>query len=196
MTDCRQTYLTLDAESRVELGCGPKKLHPDALAVDALDLEGVDLVGPIPEVLNSLPSASVDVVFSSHFLEHLDDVSSTIAECARILKPGGRLITAVPHFSNPYYFSDPTHRTSFGLYSMSYFCHDSIHRRVVPKYVDDSSSLDFELLRADYQFNRNWILKGAIASLCKRSVRFKELFEQRGTALIPVAELQFDMRRT
>ncbi len=55
--------------------------------------------------------------------------------------------------------------------------------------------IQFELVRADYEFNRKWIFKGAISSLCQRFPRLKELFEQRGTALVPVAELQFEMLR-
>jgi ubiquinone/menaquinone biosynthesis C-methylase UbiE len=47
----------------------------------------------------SLPvtSGSADEVFSTHVLEHVDDLSKTLDEIARIIKPGGRLTVAVPH---------------------------------------------------------------------------------------------------
>jgi len=47
-----------------------------------------------------LAGGSVDVVFSSNFLEHLPDksaVDATLREAARVLKPGGRLILMGPN---------------------------------------------------------------------------------------------------
>ena len=41
-----------------------------------------------------------DEVVIWHVLEHMPDPFDTIAECARILKRGGRLIVAVPNFSS------------------------------------------------------------------------------------------------
>jgi hypothetical protein len=40
--------------------------------------------------------ATFDVVFSSHCLEHSSDLPRTFGEIARVLKPGGKLIFAVP----------------------------------------------------------------------------------------------------
>jgi 2-polyprenyl-3-methyl-5-hydroxy-6-metoxy-1,4-benzoquinol methylase len=44
--------------------------------------------------------AMFDLVVIWHVLEHLPAPTETIAECRRILKPGGRLIIAVPNFSS------------------------------------------------------------------------------------------------
>jgi SAM-dependent methyltransferase len=41
-----------------------------------------------------------DLIVIWHVLEHLPAPGETIAECQRILKPGGRLIVAVPNFSS------------------------------------------------------------------------------------------------
>lgn len=43
----------------------------------------------------SLPAASVDAVFCSHVLEHVNDIQA-LQEIHRILKPDGRLIAMVP----------------------------------------------------------------------------------------------------
>src|SRR6185312_2948084 len=37
-----------------------------------------------------------------------------------VLEPGGEFRAVVPHFSNLHFYSDPTHRTFFGLYTFSY----------------------------------------------------------------------------
>ena len=48
----------------------------------------------------AIEAGSVDVVFSSNFLEHLPDkkaVLRTLAECHRVLRPGGLLIVLMPN---------------------------------------------------------------------------------------------------
>jgi SAM-dependent methyltransferase len=50
--------------------------------------------------LSPVDSDSVDVVFSSNFLEHLPDKASvlrTLAECRRVLRPGGAAIVLMPN---------------------------------------------------------------------------------------------------
>jgi SAM-dependent methyltransferase len=45
-------------------------------------------------------TASFDQVIIWHVLEHMNDPAGTLREVHRILKPGGRLIVAVPNFSS------------------------------------------------------------------------------------------------
>lgn len=49
------------------------------------------------------PDASFDVALCTEVLEHIEDDSRAVGEIARILKPGGFLITAVPY---QYYWPD------------------------------------------------------------------------------------------
>lgn len=44
-----------------------------------------------------LPDASYDAITMSHTIEHLFDPEKTLAECMRILKPGGRLVITTPN---------------------------------------------------------------------------------------------------
>jgi len=44
-----------------------------------------------------IADSSVDVVFSSYVLEHVDDRPATAREIARVLRPGGSAITLVPN---------------------------------------------------------------------------------------------------
>lgn len=63
--------------------------------------------------LSRFASGSFDVLFASNLLEHLERPATTLllAEAARVLRPGGRLILLQPNFRlNPGgYFDDYTH---------------------------------------------------------------------------------------
>ncbi len=118
----------------LDLGCGGRKAHPDYVGIDALDLPGVDIVGDVGLTLDAVADSSVDGVVSRHFFEHVDDVPAMLASIARVLKPAGTCDIVVPHFSNAYFYSDPTHRTAFGLYSLAYLARSSLFRREVPVY--------------------------------------------------------------
>lgn len=66
-----------------------QQLHPD-----------VELIEQDCATTWPLPDASLDVVFSSNFFEHLPDklaLRNTIREAARCLRPGGQLIALGPN---------------------------------------------------------------------------------------------------
>jgi 2-polyprenyl-3-methyl-5-hydroxy-6-metoxy-1,4-benzoquinol methylase len=57
---------------------------------------GVDILDCADD-LNNLPGAYFDVIFSSHVLEHLPDISDVFPLLHRLLKPGGMLAIFVPN---------------------------------------------------------------------------------------------------
>ena len=114
-----------DERVDLELGCGNRKRHADAIGIDMLEYEAVDIVGDIESVLESFPAYSVENVYSYHCFEHLDNLDRVLDQLARVMKPKGELHVEVPHFSNPYYYSDHTHRQPFGLYTFSYLAKES-----------------------------------------------------------------------
>jgi SAM-dependent methyltransferase len=54
--------------------------------------------GSLPEAVFDLPSASFDVVLCISSLEHLAQPERTMAECRRLLAPGGVLLINVPNW--------------------------------------------------------------------------------------------------
>ena len=53
-----------------------------------------------PADSSKLPSASFDVITLWHVLEHVDDLKTQTSELLRLLKPGGRLVIALPNFQS------------------------------------------------------------------------------------------------
>ena len=181
----------------LELGCGPARRHPEAVTIDALDFDGVDVVGDIFEVLATVPDGTVDAVHSYHFLEHVAPLDGIVRELARVLKPGGLLHTVVPHFSNPYFYSDYTHR-HFGMYSFSYLADDGIFRRSVPRYQLDTG-LILEDVRLNFKAARpfyvRYALRRALGVLVNSSRLTQEWYEAGWTGVFPCYELDFKVRR-
>jgi SAM-dependent methyltransferase len=53
------------------------------------------------ETLATVPSASQDFVIANHFLEHCENPLATLRNHVRVLRPGGRLMLAVPNAKDP-----------------------------------------------------------------------------------------------
>lgn len=89
----------------LEIGCGPKKTHPDYTGLDRVAKGDVipNLNGAVSEaditaeaVELPLEDATYDTIVARHILEHCVDLSEVLTEWARVLTPGGQLIIAVP----------------------------------------------------------------------------------------------------
>ncbi|HEY6347373.1 MAG TPA: class I SAM-dependent methyltransferase [Bryobacteraceae bacterium] len=79
--------------------------------------------GPAP------PLGSFDLIFTHHVLEHVDDVSKTVAHMTQVLKPGGKMLHVAP-CSNPDSLEYRLSQLSIGLDSSGcLFCDDSSHAR-------------------------------------------------------------------
>jgi SAM-dependent methyltransferase len=79
--------------------------------------------GPAP------PLGSFDLIFSHHVLEHVDDVSKTVAHMTQLLKPGGKMLHVAP-CSNPDSLEYRLSQLSTGVDSSGcLFCDDSSHAR-------------------------------------------------------------------
>jgi ubiquinone/menaquinone biosynthesis C-methylase UbiE len=184
--------------AKLDLGCGQRKRSSDYIGVDVIEAPGVDLVGDVYEHLDRLPDAWVTEVFSSHFLEHLEAPQRLLEAVARVLEPGGRFEIIVPHFSNPYFYSDWTHRRSFGLYSLSYVVGGDRFKRTVPTY---GVSLPFEIetIRLSFKsprpFYGRYAIKRAIGLVVNSSPAMQEFYEENLCWLVPCYEIQYVLRR-
>ena len=181
---------------KLDLGCGPARHAADFVGVEMLDGPAVDVVGDVVDVLRALGDESVVEIYSSHLFEHVDDLAELVDEVGRVLVVGGRLRVVVPHFSNAYYYSDPTHRRPFGLYTFSYFAEDPIMRRRVPSY-GRTPRLRLEEMRLGFrseaQFPGRRLLKQGLARVVNSNVWLQEFYEENLTGILPCYELHFEL---
>ncbi|WP_269622690.1 class I SAM-dependent methyltransferase [Prochlorococcus marinus] len=199
MNDKNNFLLNIDRKKEInlEIGCGSSKYNEDYIGIDIIDYDNVDIVGDVFEILEEFPSNSVDSIFTRHFLEHIKDVKSLINEFTRVLKVKGKLRVIVPHFANPYYYSDYTHVSSFGLYSFCYLAKDYCNfKRKVPTY---NKELKLALTNTKMIFMTlpNTFIYGKLLRLLTMVINsrtcFKELYEERLCYVIPPYELIFDL---
>jgi ubiquinone/menaquinone biosynthesis C-methylase UbiE len=180
----------------LELGCGENKKHDDAIGIDAIDYECVDIVGDAYQVLKKIPDEKVTAVYSYHFFEHLTDFQLMIDELARIMKPNGSLLIVTPHFSNPHFYSDPTHRLFFGLYTFSYLCKEDLFKRRVPQY---KNTLKFELsavklvFKSSRPFYFRWLFKKTLQFFFSFNYYMMEFYEENFCYLFPCYEVEYKL---
>jgi SAM-dependent methyltransferase len=194
----KRGVLTAVTGAKLDLGCGHRKRGPDYIGIDLIDHDDVDIVGDAFDVLARIPDSSVSSVFSSHFMEHIEDIGKLIQELGRVIAVGGSLETVVPHFSNPYFYSDVTHRTPFGLYSMSYFVAHSPFKRDVPLYARPPL-FDLTSVNLIFKSPRPFYVRYAIHKLAEPIVNLsratQEFYEEIVSPWLPCYELRFLMTR-
>lgn len=196
MIDKKNLLQDLGSRGRValDLGCGPLKKDPSWIGVDRLDHDGVDLVGDVFEVLAAFPENSVDAIYSSHFVEHLPDLERIVSATGRVLRPGGRMTVITPHFSNPYFYSDYTHRSFFGLYTFSYLADENLFKRKVPNY---GGKREFDLVGVELGFKSPFRIRGklygAYGAFVNLSYFLKEMYEESFSRMIYCYEIEYTL---
>ncbi len=165
----------------LDLGAGGRP-RPGMYAVDQLRLPGVDIVADLNAPFDLLPDDSVGRIHSRHTLEHVREFLPLMREIHRVTRPGGTIEIVVPHFSNVYGFSDPTHVRLFGLHSMFYFVkpeHQPRKRKVPAFYTD----VGFRVESVRLEFYRNGLLDRVLGPLftavVNRGYGWQEFYERR-----------------
>jgi len=188
-----------DNALRINLGCGNKR-REGFIGVDVGDFPAVDVRRDVLEYLRSLPDGSVEEVYSRHFLEHLEPpaLQELLSQVDRVLRPGGRIHFIVPHFSNPYFHSDPTHRQAFGVHTFSYLCEHTCLHRSVPSYAR-RAGWSLSRVRVGFLPYERWTLFGRprwmLSDWLNKFVNGKtkriELFERYCSGVLSIYEVEF-----
>lgn len=103
---------------KINLGCGID-YKEGFINVDFHDHSKVDKVINLNTIPYDFAADSIDFIYASHVLEHLNDPFTIMKELHRILKPNGILHIKVPHFSRG--FTHFEHKAGFDVNFPYYF---------------------------------------------------------------------------
>jgi ubiquinone/menaquinone biosynthesis C-methylase UbiE len=161
---------------KLNLGCG-EDVKSGYVNMDLLKLKGVDVVHDINKFPWPFKENEFDLVYTSHVIEHVDDLVKVMAEIRRICKPKARIHIRVPHFSCGVSYRDPTHKRLFSYFTFDYFTEDCFYG--LPKFKIINRKLNFTRLAftsLNYLFNPIINLNPA-------------LYERFGCWILPTAEV-------
>jgi len=118
------------------LDIGPSYYKTDGfIGMDILPSKGVDVRGDARRM--PFKTSSIDEIYSSYCLEHIDDQLAVVKELWRVCAPGATIRLILPHFSNPAYFDDLTHQRLYSTRSFEHYDHDLHILTGYPNYLPE-----------------------------------------------------------
>ena len=179
---------------QLNLGCGDQRLA-GFIGFDTLSRQGTDVIGDLNAPL-PFAAASVGHIYAKSVLEHIENLELLLREMARILQPDGTIYIYVPHWTNPFYYSDYTHRRFFGLASFDYFARpEGQVYRAVPTYTDMYFQTDRVRLLFHSPFKwLNWLMKG-FQWLVNQRPSWQLFYEYHLSSFVPCYAVEYSLRR-
>lgn len=116
----------------LDVGCGRNK-HSGAIGMDYNPDTDADVIHDLGEFPYPFSDDEFEEVIGNHVIEHVPNVTAFISEIYRVTKPGGRIQLLAPHYTNPDWACDVTHRNHFNCYSFQNFIPD---RQLFPFYTE------------------------------------------------------------
>lgn len=104
----------------LDVGCGANK-YEGAVGLDNNPRTAADIIHDLGDFPYPFADNEFDLVVSRHVIEHVPDVIGFVEELYRITRDGGRIEILTPHYTNPDWANDPTHRNHFNSYSFNSF---------------------------------------------------------------------------
>jgi SAM-dependent methyltransferase len=100
----------------LDIGCGTNKT-PGAIGMDVNPRSAADIIHDLDDVPYPFADDQFDEVVGLHVIEHVRDPMAVISELHRITRPGGLVRLIAPHWTNPDFATDLTHRNHLNSYS-------------------------------------------------------------------------------
>jgi SAM-dependent methyltransferase len=116
----------------LDVGCGSNKFE-GAIGLDNNPKTSADVIHDLGEIPYPFEDSEFDLIVTRHVAEHVPDLMAFVSELYRITRDGGRIRIVTPHYTNPDWATDPTHRNHINSYTFNTFMAD---RQVFDFYTD------------------------------------------------------------
>jgi SAM-dependent methyltransferase len=185
------TQTTSGAHPRVlDIGCGTNKVA-GAVGMDVNPRTHADVIHDLDDLPYPFADDAFDEVIGRHVIEHVRDPMAVMCELHRITKPGGKVKLLAPHWTNPDWATDLTHRNHLNSYS---FRNLTDERAVFAFYTD----VRFRQRVARVSVLRLWKIFGfeLLINLDHRfpSLRFfRQIWEHYLNAIVRGKEIYFEL---
>jgi SAM-dependent methyltransferase len=107
----------------LDVGCGINK-KPGSIGIDRNPRSRADVIVDIDRFPYPFRDSTFDALQAVHVIEHVSDVVRTMEEFHRLVRPGGEVYLATPHYTDFSSFCDPTHKWHLNSFSLRYFGED------------------------------------------------------------------------
>lgn len=104
----------------LNLGCGAD-IRSGYTNVDLYAAPGIDVVTDLDRPGWPWFDGQVHHILARHVFEHVENAPRFMAECWRVLRPGGTLDIVTPHWKSRDAYTDPTHRRFPTEYTFDYW---------------------------------------------------------------------------
>ena len=116
----------------LDVGCGTNKV-PGAVGMDRNPRTEADVIHDLDDLPYPFSDDEFDEVIGHHVIEHVRDPMAVMIELHRITRAGGLVKLVTPHWTNPDWATDLTHRNHLNSYS---FRNLTDERAVFPFYTN------------------------------------------------------------
>ncbi|HKV41592.1 MAG TPA: class I SAM-dependent methyltransferase [Blastocatellia bacterium] len=185
------TEATVAERLRVlDIGCGVNKI-PGAIGMDVNPRTDADVIHDLDQPPYPFADDEFDVVVGRHVIEHVQDPMEVMAELHRITRAGGIVKLLTPHWTNPDWASDLTHRNHLNSYSFRILEDGPAHG---PAYT----SVRFHIRHANVTLLKIWRWIGLqfLINLDRRYPRlggFRSVWERHLNAIARGKEIYFEL---
>lgn len=105
----------------LNIGCGARPLM-GWVNLDMADIPGVDVVHDLDQFPWPFPDGEAEGIRAFDVFEHVNDPIGFVAECWRILRPGGMLEIHTSYWKSENSYTDPTHKRFCTERTFDYWC--------------------------------------------------------------------------
>ena len=118
-----KTGAVAGARRVLDIGCGANKVA-GAIGMDVNPRTAADVIHDLDDLPYPFADDSFDEVIGRHVIEHVQNPMGVMAELHRIARAGGVVKLLAPHWTNPDFATDLTHRNHLNSYSFRNFTDD------------------------------------------------------------------------